>query len=142
MELITRKRAIRDGLVRYYTGEPCKSGHTSERYTSTAGCIECLRPNLTIAAKIPRANERSRKLQLISDMVRARFVLHEQNVEAFRFMQLTLSQSRDASVTSVDLLTGVLPRAHGPMQRLHTYRVFPEHVETLHEYERSLAAAR
>lgn len=29
------------GLVRYFTGRPCKNGHVSERLTSNGACLEC-----------------------------------------------------------------------------------------------------
>lgn len=31
------------GFTTYNTGKPCKHGHTAERYTSTGGCVECLK---------------------------------------------------------------------------------------------------
>lgn len=40
---ITRNDAAKLGLKRYFTGMPCKHGHDSERYTTTSGCVECLR---------------------------------------------------------------------------------------------------
>ena len=42
MKTITRKEAIKEGLVRYYTGKPCKRGHKSERYVSGSACVECM----------------------------------------------------------------------------------------------------
>jgi hypothetical protein len=42
MALISRGEAIERGLVRYFTGSECKHGHTSERYTITGGCCDCL----------------------------------------------------------------------------------------------------
>lgn len=30
------------GLTKFFTGNPCKRGHVSERYTSTGACAECL----------------------------------------------------------------------------------------------------
>lgn len=41
MKKTTRQQAIDQGLTRYYTGIRCMYGHDSERYTSTANCIEC-----------------------------------------------------------------------------------------------------
>ena len=41
MQTITRKDAKLCGLKRYFTGTPCLHGHISERYTSTARCVEC-----------------------------------------------------------------------------------------------------
>ena len=42
MEIITRKEAKEKGLRRYYTGEPCRRGHLTERRIDGA-CIECAR---------------------------------------------------------------------------------------------------
>lgn len=41
MESISRADARAQGLTRYFTGKACKSGHTTERYTSSAACVEC-----------------------------------------------------------------------------------------------------
>jgi hypothetical protein len=44
MEKITRKRATLLGLKRFFTGEPCRNGHISERYNKPGGqCVECNR---------------------------------------------------------------------------------------------------
>jgi len=42
--IISRKAAFAQGLVRYFTGTPCKQGHIAERYVSTGSCIECHNP--------------------------------------------------------------------------------------------------
>lgn len=49
MEIIERSEAIKLGLKRYYTGEPCKNGHVHERSVANYGCLECQR--LKMAAK-------------------------------------------------------------------------------------------
>lgn len=41
MEIITRKEAKAQGLVRYFTGKPCRRGHVCERLVSHSACIEC-----------------------------------------------------------------------------------------------------
>lgn len=38
-----RAQAKAQGLKFYNTGKPCKHGHLSDRYTSTAICVECVR---------------------------------------------------------------------------------------------------
>ena len=43
MNIITRAEARVQGLIRYFTGKPCKRGHLSERHTSTGNCLECFR---------------------------------------------------------------------------------------------------
>jgi len=39
---MTRAEARRRGLVRYDTGEYCRNGHRSERYTATGKCVTCV----------------------------------------------------------------------------------------------------
>ncbi|RWZ87313.1 MAG: hypothetical protein EO766_12370 [Hydrotalea sp. AMD] len=43
MDIISRKEAREQGLIRYFTGVPCKHGHMSEKLTSSATCLECIR---------------------------------------------------------------------------------------------------
>jgi hypothetical protein len=43
MNIITRKEAKEQGLVRYFTGNPCKHGHLAEKITSNGNCSVCLR---------------------------------------------------------------------------------------------------
>lgn len=40
-KIISRAEAQARGLKRYFTGKPCKRGHTAERYVARKGCIEC-----------------------------------------------------------------------------------------------------
>ena len=44
MEKIERRDAARFGLKKFFTGRPCKYGHTAERYTSTGNCVLCVNP--------------------------------------------------------------------------------------------------
>jgi nitrate/TMAO reductase-like tetraheme cytochrome c subunit len=45
---ITKQEAKHLGMIRFFTGEPCKHGHISERRVSSGECIEC---NLISARK-------------------------------------------------------------------------------------------
>ena len=41
MLIITREEAQEQGLIKYFTGEPCKFGHISERYVTGKRCLAC-----------------------------------------------------------------------------------------------------
>jgi 5-methylcytosine-specific restriction endonuclease McrA len=43
MEITSRKQAKTLGLGKYFTGKPCPQGHVSERFTSSGGCVVCVR---------------------------------------------------------------------------------------------------
>lgn len=42
MKIILRAEAVELGLKKYFTGEPCKHGHISERYTGARICVACI----------------------------------------------------------------------------------------------------
>ena len=64
MEIITRKEAKEQGLVRYYTGKPCKHGHNDERYTAGFGCVTCQSIMQQNKRKDPKFRARERKERL------------------------------------------------------------------------------
>lgn len=41
--VISRRDAADSGKKHYFTGEPCKHGHTSPRYVTNGGCVACAR---------------------------------------------------------------------------------------------------
>ena len=41
MKIITRKNAIHQGLKFYFTGKPCKHGHTDKRRVPHGACVVC-----------------------------------------------------------------------------------------------------
>lgn len=54
MEIISRADAKEKGLTRYFSGEPCKFGHTSMRAVRDTKCVECA---------LSRQNEKRAKLR-------------------------------------------------------------------------------
>ena len=42
-EIITRSQAKSRGLMHYFTGKPCRFGHTLPRRTKNGSCSECVR---------------------------------------------------------------------------------------------------
>jgi len=42
-KILLRGDAIIKGESVYFTGKACKQGHIVQRYTSSGGCIECIR---------------------------------------------------------------------------------------------------
>jgi len=42
MEILTRAQAAAKGQSQYFTGKPCKNGHTAYRYTQSGTCSTCI----------------------------------------------------------------------------------------------------
>jgi len=66
VEKISRKDALEKGLTHYYTGNPCKHGHDSKRYTSTHSCVECVKNT----EKDSRTRYRERNREKIKETAR------------------------------------------------------------------------
>lgn len=58
---MTAARAV--GLIRYFTGKPCKNGHVSERFVGNRQCVECGRDrnNRFYAERQDEQRERGRE---------------------------------------------------------------------------------
>lgn len=56
-ELVSRQSAIDQKLSKYFTGEPCKRDHVSERYTINSGCVECVHPSFGEETKSTQSDE-------------------------------------------------------------------------------------
>jgi len=57
-DLITRKDAISLGLKKYFTGKQCPHGHTSERWVSSYGCVDCQEESKAAYRANPEFRER------------------------------------------------------------------------------------
>ncbi len=60
-KISTRAEAVRDLVMYYYTGKPCKYGHIEKRYTVSAACTKCtsiavVKRKKKLAADIKEAN--------------------------------------------------------------------------------------
>lgn len=82
MNTIERAEAKEKGLRLYYTGRPCKHGHTCERYTGDGACVVChdikvkaryiaKRNSILSDAKLKYAGDPERKKLASRDYVRA-----------------------------------------------------------------------
>lgn len=57
---ISRSDALHQGLRYYFTGVPCRRGHTTRRYVSTGSCIGCMQDLHKTEAKVNAAARRLR----------------------------------------------------------------------------------
>lgn len=77
MEIISRQSAADQKLARYFTGEPCKRGHLSERYTVNTGCVLCTNPlSISSGRKANASVIKEERLELAKD----RLLLHKEEV--------------------------------------------------------------
>jgi hypothetical protein len=90
---ISRKDAIGYGHKHYFTGRPCERGHVSERYTSNAACLACLRR----VADERHANLRARRALVLEDCAVVSARIPESHAHAFRLAGVILSDPTRAA---------------------------------------------
>ena len=70
--IISKKDAIKAGLNRYFTGEPCNNGHVCERFISKTGgqykvgCLQCRNDINRAYHRMPGGAERNREAATLS----------------------------------------------------------------------------
>src|SRR3990172_8920311 len=73
METLKRVEAQAAGLPRYFTWEPCKYGHVTERYTANTRCAQCNRLRMDKwRAAHPEENKRRKHAAYWRDPVASR----------------------------------------------------------------------
>jgi len=93
-KIISRQEALAKGSKRYFTGKPCKRGHTSERLISTRVCIECSKIHEKKYSKSKKGREKKRIKQnkyyanniteiRIRDNVRSKTIKHKERTRTY-----------------------------------------------------------
>lgn len=71
MEVIKRKDAERRGETVYFTGQPCKHGHTTYRYVKNGACSQCVKEANGSKADPMDMQRRAAKLSMVRVNLRA-----------------------------------------------------------------------
>jgi len=122
MEIISRPDAAVQGLPRFFTGQPCRSGHTVERSTKTGVCIACtkVRNEARISADPEAHARRAREWQ-------------QANPERNRAQKLRWHRRRKYGVEATDVerlereQKGVCPGCTKPLDHAGTPHLDHDH---------------
>lgn len=152
MNILTRQEAVALKLSRYFTGQPCKHGHISERYTRSLNCIECLHPTFEAedikkrkaerAALKPRRLNRSEIRDLRSRMKLIRIRLHEHDLLLFESMAFAAAMAHEPAIRMSNIRARLVPKRIGVGWSIYGFMCFPEDAATLKEFEGSLEGIR
>lgn len=143
MEIIARKDAIRLRQSRYFTGQPCRQGHLTFRYTKNGGCADCINPKFTAAD----VEERHALRQIVqatkqSKMTRAGFRLHPSDLEAFTVTVLFYGKLREPALSRSSVIARRGWVNVGEGFQLRQFWIFPQDHDTLLEMEKQLRQSR
>ena len=104
MEILTRRDAHARGMVRYWTGKPCRRGHLAHRYVTSGICTAC------IAERNGSYHRRHATLRrLVAD-------LHPDDYEAAKALvdALVAARFHAASVTAETRRAAIIERVMEP----------------------------
>jgi hypothetical protein len=71
--IITRQEALKRGLSKYFSGEPCVHGHLAERWTRNYYCVECKR----IQKNKQREKQRQERIATVGNTGQTRYFTGE-----------------------------------------------------------------
>ena len=71
-DIITKEEARKQKLIRYFSGEPCVSGHVDERYVSNGVCLTCHRERGRIYNKGRPVSDAQRAAQKVNNQTEHR----------------------------------------------------------------------
>jgi hypothetical protein len=114
--ILSREDARAMGFSRFRTGTPCKHGHSGWRYTSTGGCIPCLRPDslgasspdLELTEMIQHARDLRNHLPPLTHRWAQESVPHDRIGDAIRGVPMQYSE-RNPHRALWDDVTAALP---------------------------------
>lgn len=159
MQLSSRKIAQAAGLGQYFTGQPCKYGHVTHRYTQSGACAACV----AAAAAMTRVKENPRRDEMVADQAarlaamqaekaaRVAAVLAERDARTAALNQLVeirlrafvadlplvrdtvaaVGTSRYPMLSAAEFAAQGRPTDHGGGTALYRFRVAPDDVELL-----------
>jgi len=98
--IISQREAKTRGLLRYFTGNPCPSGHIEERHVSNYGCIACIRSATHAKAKTANglAKERERYRRRDQDKENARLARYYYEHRDKRIVSTTRWEKKNPQV--------------------------------------------
>ncbi len=144
----SRKEAIAEGLKKYFTGEACRNGHVSPRYTQSGSCCECINGSDGASRKqVQAAAQVNRDLAAITREVAASLTDY-----AYRVAMADVHLLKATAAALVDLRYPGFGERQSHSSRapknpvsgtcMYFVRVHPEDINQLQAFANSLFSAR
>ena len=134
---MSRSAAKLQGLSQYFTGIPCKNGHTTYRYTASGACAGCIR-------EYNRPVENSTmqiKKKLREEFVQKRFRLYETDRELFAASVWARGLEIIPALSLADVDLKLQPSDRTAGTGMFAFLCHPSHIDELHSIARGLMRA-
>lgn len=138
MEITTRNVAKVRGEKVYFTGQPCKNGHTTYRYVNNGGCSQCVKEANGQKSDPLDVERRAVKLAMIRVNLRA-YVEDRATLAAGVYATALM---RWPFVRESDVDPKLLPSDRSGGTALYAFHCHEEDIATVREISRGLVSAR
>lgn len=148
---ISRSDAAERGLKKYYTGQPCKHGHVTFRYTQSGACADCLaasqnryKPKSGGVDPFPSERARVKAHRDSMSLVEIKVRVYTDEIDKVRQMALLFTQGRyphatPSDITPPDKISGT---DHGSGLALFVLRLHADDAPTIHAFAETLRKSR
>ena len=129
MERLERKEAKRLGKITYFTGQPCKKGHTAYRYVKNGGCSECVKAANGVTSEPDCQERKEAKASLVTVRVR----IHDVDREFVAASVWALALMRWPYLTQGDVDPKKLPQDRQAGTGLYMFNCHEEDIAAVRE---------
>lgn len=134
---MSRSEAKMRGMSQYFTGIPCKNGHTTYRYTASGACAGCIREyNRPVENSTMQIRKRLR-----DEFVQKRFRLYETDHSLFLASVWAKGLEIVPALTIADVDTKLQPSDRSAGTGMFAFLCHPSHIEELHSIAAGLMRA-
>ena len=134
----SRGEAKIKGLTQYFTGVPCKNGHTTYRYTASGACSGCIRAANSKVVDESATEKRAAKAEL----VQARFRIFDVDRATFSVTAWAMAAMRYPALTQGDVDPHLLGKEREAGTGMYAYYCHPDDLSTLRGVAMDMVKAR
>jgi hypothetical protein len=150
MVITSRKDALAAGVGQYFTGKPCKYGHTSPRYTQSGTCTQCVldaaaasrkalgateRRRVTIDARADYVAARDARATALGELITVKVPIDHTDRQTVFETAIELCLSTYPVLSRIDVQPGTTPQRGTP---LYALKVPVQHVDLIREVASAL----
>lgn len=138
MDIIGRREAKEKGFKTYFTGQPCKHGHVTYRYTQSGTCAECINGDHKRVVDPMVAARRAARAEL----VQGRFRIFDVDRDTFAASVWAMAAMRYPVLGMGDVDPHLIASNRASGTGMHAFYCHPDDVAALRALAADMVKAR
>ncbi len=145
MQIVSRAAAAASGATQYFTGKPCKNGHTAYRYTQSGTCSTCISQATTRARReldSALTIDKQARREHVVDLAELRVRCYPEDVAQVRDTAAALCVAVYPTLTRDDVQVRAAPTDAAGGTMLYRVRVPLQHAQMVRDLANALLGVR